>query len=117
MIPEKGSVGASGDLAPLSFIGLVMIGEGWAFYKGKLYSGKEALKKAGIKPLKLLAKEGIAMINGTQVMTAVGVLTLLKAERLVDLADMSGALSAEAALCTPVAFDEKIQNGNVHFNP
>ncbi|MGB2697738.1 MAG: histidine ammonia-lyase, partial [Candidatus Zixiibacteriota bacterium] len=109
MIPEKGSVGASGDLAPLAFIGLVMIGEGWAFYKDKLYSGKEALKKAGIKPLKLLAKEGLAMINGTQVMTAVGVLTLLKAERLVDLADMSGALSAEAALCTPVAFDEKIQ--------
>jgi histidine ammonia-lyase len=109
MIPEKGSVGASGDLAPLAFIGLVMIGEGWAFYKGKLYSGKEALKKAGIKPLKLLAKEGLAMINGTQVMTAVGALALLRAERLVGLADMSGAMSAEAALCTPVAFDEKIQ--------
>ena len=109
MVPEKGSVGASGDLAPLAFIGLVMINEGWAFYKSKLYSGKEALKKAGIKPLKLLAKEGIALINGTQVMTAVGVLALLRAERLVDLADMSGALSAEAALCTPVAFDEKIQ--------
>ncbi len=109
MIPEKGSVGASGDLAPLAFIGLVMIGEGWAFYKDKLFSGKEALKKAGIKPLKLLAKEGLALINGTQVMTAVGALTLLRAERLIDLADMSGALSAEAALCTPVAFDEKIQ--------
>ena len=109
MIPEKGSVGASGDLAPLAFIGLVMIGEGWAFHKDKLLSGKEALKKARIKPLKLLAKEGLALINGTQVMTAVGALTLLKAERLVDLADMSGALSAEAALCTPVAFDEKIQ--------
>ena len=109
MIPEKGSVGASGDLAPLAFVGLVMIGEGWAFYKDRLLTGKEALKKAKIKPLKLLAKEGLALINGTQVMTAVGTLTLLKAERLAELADMAGALSAEAALCTPVAFDEKIQ--------
>jgi histidine ammonia-lyase len=109
MIPEKGSVGASGDLAPLAFVGLVMIGEGWAFYKDRLLTGEEALKKAKIKPLKLLAKEGLALINGTQVMSAVGVLTLLNAERLVDLADTAGALSAEAGLCTPVAFDEKVQ--------
>jgi len=109
MIPEKGSVGASGDLAPLAFIGLVMIGEGWAFYEERLLTGKQALRKGKIKPLKLLAKEGLALINGTQVMAAVGALTLLKAERLVEVADMSGALSAEAALCTPVAFDEKIQ--------
>lgn len=109
MVPEKGSVGASGDLAPLAFVGLVMIGEGWTFYKERLLAGKDALKKAGIRPLKLLAKEGLALINGTQVMAAVGALTLLKAERLAELADMSGALSTEAALCTPVAFDEKIQ--------
>ncbi len=109
MIPEKGSVGASGDLAPLAFIGLVMIGEGWAFYKNKLLTGREALKKARIRPLTLRAKEGLALINGTQVMTAVGALTLLKAEGLADLADMAGALSAEAALCTPAAFDQKIQ--------
>lgn len=110
LIPEKGSVGASGDLAPLAFIGLVMIGEGWAFYKDRLLKGQNAIRRAKIKPLKLSAKEGLALINGTQVMTAIGVLTLLKAQRLAELADMAGALSAEASLCTPVAFDEKIQN-------
>jgi histidine ammonia-lyase len=109
MIPEKGSVGASGDLAPLAFIALVMMGKGWVFYKGRLMEGRRALKNAGISPLKFSAKEGIALINGTCVMTALGVLSLLKAERLAELADMSGALSLEAALATPVAFDENIQ--------
>jgi histidine ammonia-lyase len=109
MIPEKGSVGASGDLAPLAFIALVMMGQGWAFYKGKLTEGKKALKNAGIRPLKFSAKEGLALINGTCVMTGLGVLSLLKAERLAQLADMAGALSVEAALCTPVAFDKNIQ--------
>jgi histidine ammonia-lyase len=114
LIPEKGSVGASGDLAPLAFIALVMIGEGWAFYKDRILTGKEALRRAKIKPLKLLAKEGLALINGTCVMTAIGALALLKAERLSRLADMAGALSAEAALCTPVAFSEKIQRLRRH---
>jgi len=114
MVPEKGSVGASGDLAPLAFIALVLMGEGWAFYKKRLLSGKQALKKAGLKPLKLSAKEGIALINGTQVMTGLGVLTLLKAERLAQLADMAGALSCEAALATPVAFDEDLQKARKH---
>jgi histidine ammonia-lyase len=121
MVPEKGSVGASGDLAPLSFIALVLIGEGWAFYPNldpsdnkKLLSGNEALKKAGLKPLKLSAKEGIALINGTQVMTGLGALTLLKAERLSELADIAGALSCEAALATPVAFDEDLQKARAH---
>ena len=114
MVPEKGSVGASGDLAPLSFIALVLIGEGWAFYKKKLYSGKQALKKAGLKPLKLSAKEGIALVNGTELMASLGVLTLLKAERLSELADMAGALSCEAALATPVAFDEDLQKARRH---
>lgn len=109
MIPEKGSVGASGDLAPLAFIALVMMGQGWVFYNGRLMDGKRALKSAGIRPLKFSAKEGIALINGTCVMTALGVLSLLKAERLAELADMAGALSLEAALCTPTAFDENIQ--------
>ena len=109
MIPEKGSVGASGDLAPLAFIALVMMGKGWVFYKGKLMEGRRALKSAGIKPLKFSAKEGLALINGTCVMTALGALSLLKAERLAELADMAGAASLEAALCTPVAFDENIQ--------
>ena len=121
MVPEKGSVGASGDLAPLSFIALVLIGEGWAFYpnldpwdKKRLLSGKQALKKAGIKPLKLSAKEGIALINGTEMMTGLGVLTLLKGERLAELSDMAGALSCEAALATPVAFDEDLQKLRGH---
>jgi len=114
MVPEKGSVGASGDLAPLSFVALVLIGEGWAFYKKRLLSGKEALRKAGLKPLKLSAKEGIALVNGTEMMTGLGVLTLLKAERLADLADMAGALSCEAALATPVAFDEDLQRVRKH---
>jgi len=114
MVPEKGSVGASGDLAPLSFIALVLIGEGWAFYNKKLLSGKEALKKAGLKPLRLSAKEGVSLINGTQMMTGLGALTLLKAERLAELADMAGALSCEAALATPVAFDEDLQKVRAH---
>lgn len=114
MVPEKGSVGASGDLAPLSFIALVLIGEGWAFYKKRLLTGKQALKKAKLKPLRLSAKEGIALINGTEMMTAVGVLTLLKGERLSDLADMAGALSCEAAFATPVAFDEDLQKARKH---
>jgi histidine ammonia-lyase len=109
MIPEKGSVGASGDLAPLAFIALVLMGKGWVFYKGRLMDGRRALKNARINPLKFSAKEGIALINGTCVMTALGVLSLLKAERLAELADMAGSLSLEAALCTPVAFDENIQ--------
>jgi len=114
LIPEKGSVGASGDLAPLAFNALVMIGEGWAFYKDRILTGKEALRRAKIKPLKLLAKEGLALINGTCAMTAIGALALLKAEKLSRLADMAGALSAEAALCTPVAFSEKIQRLRRH---
>jgi histidine ammonia-lyase len=114
MIPEKGSVGASGDLAPLSFIALALMGKGWAFYKGKLMEGKKALKSARIKPLKLGAKEGLALINGTCVMTALGVLSLLKTERLAELADMAGALSLEAALCTPEAFDKSIQKVRKH---
>jgi histidine ammonia-lyase len=114
MVPEKGSVGASGDLAPLAFIALVLTGDGWAFYNKKLLSGKEALKKAGLKPLKLSAKEGIALINGTQMMTGLGALTLLRAERLAELADMAGALSCEAALATPVAFDEDLQRARAH---
>ncbi len=114
MVPEKGSVGASGDLAPLSFIALVLIGEGWAFHNKRLFSGKQALKKAKLKPLKLSAKEGVALVNGTEMMTGVGVLTLLKAERLSELADMAGALSCEAALATPVAFDEELQKVRKH---
>jgi histidine ammonia-lyase len=114
MIPEKGSVGASGDLAPLAFMALPLIGDGWVFYKDRLMKGKKALKQAGISTLKLSSKEGLALINGTCVMSAVGVLSLLKAESLVELADVAGAMSLEAALCTPAAFDRGVQKVRRH---
>jgi histidine ammonia-lyase len=114
VIPEKGSVGASGDLAPLAFIGLVLIGQGWAFYKDRVMDGRLALQKAGIKPIKLLAKEGLALVNGTQVMTAVAILNLLKAERLANLADVSGAMSLDSILGSPVPFDLDLQNTRRH---
>ncbi|KPL01087.1 MAG: histidine ammonia-lyase [candidate division Zixibacteria bacterium SM23_73_3] len=114
MIPEKGSVGASGDLAPLAFMALPLVGKGWVFYQGRLMEGKKAFRKAGVSPLKVSSKEGLALINGTCVMTAIGVLTLLKAERLAELADMAGAMSLEAALCTPTAFDPNVQKVRKH---
>ncbi|MGB8658416.1 MAG: histidine ammonia-lyase [Candidatus Zixiibacteriota bacterium] len=114
MIPEKGSVGASGDLAPLAFMALAMIGKGWVFHQGRLLQGERAFKRAGVKPIRLSSKEGLALINGTCVMTAIGVLALLKAERLAEQADMAGALSLEAALCTPVAFNANVQKVRRH---
>jgi histidine ammonia-lyase len=114
MIPEKGSVGASGDLAPLAFMSLPLIGAGWVFYEGRLMDGKKGMETAEIPPLKLSSKEGLALINGTCVMTAIGVLSLLKAERLAELADMAGAMSLEAALCTPAAFDPQVQKVRKH---
>ncbi len=114
MIPEKGSVGASGDLAPLAFMTLPIMGKGWVFYQGRLMEGRKAFKKAKISTLKLSSKEGLALINGTCVMTAIGVLSLLKAERLTELADMAGAMSLEAALCTPTAFDPNVQRVREH---
>lgn len=108
LVPRQGSVGASGDLSPLAHIGLVMIGRGQAFNKGKIVSGAAALKKAGMKPLILKAKEGLAITNGTEVMTAIGILNLLEAERLCKIADIAGAMSLEALRGTNVAFDAEI---------
>jgi histidine ammonia-lyase len=88
---------------------LPLLGKGWVIFHGKIMEGREALRKARIKPIKLSSKEGLSLINGTCVMTAIGVLALLKAERLVELADMAGAMSLEAALCTPAAFDPNVQ--------
>src|SRR6202167_2411164 len=85
VIPEKGSVGASGDLAPLAHLALVVIGEGEAFYCGQRMPGGEALRRAGLQPLQLAAKEGLALLNGTQAMTAVGALAVERARRLVRL--------------------------------
>ena len=114
LIPSRGSVGASGDLAPLAHLALVAIGEGEAFYQGERMAGGEAMSRAGIQPLTLEAKEGLALLNGTQAMTAVGGLALLAAERLANAADVTGAMSLEALKGTPVAFDYKIHAVRPH---
>ncbi|HKJ92072.1 MAG TPA: histidine ammonia-lyase [Longimicrobiales bacterium] len=109
VIPERGSVGASGDLAPLSHLALVLLGEGEAVYEGTRMPGGAALAKAGIEPLVLEAKEGLALNNGTQVQTGIGALTLLAAERALETAEVAGATSLEGLRGTPDAFDEAIQ--------
>jgi histidine ammonia-lyase len=108
LIPEKGSLGASGDLAPLAHMSLVLIGEGEAEFSGETLSGKDALARAGLSPVTLAAKEGLALTNGTTVMTAVGLLEACKARYLADVADISGCLSLEALNGTTMAFDERI---------
>jgi len=114
VIPEKGSVGASGDLAPLAHLALVVIGEGEAFYRGQRMAGAEALRLAEIRPIQLEAKEGLALLNGTQAMSAVGGLALHRAGRLARIADLSGAMSLEALRGTPVAFDERLHEARPH---
>ena len=110
VVPEKGSVGASGDLAPLAHLALSMIGEGEVFFRGQRMATAEALRRAKLKSLELAAKEGLALLNGTQAMHAVGGLALLRAQRLVRVADVSGAMSLEALKGTPVAFDARLQD-------
>ena len=110
VIPEKGSLGASGDLAPLAHMALPIIGEGLAEYQGEIISGTEAFKRARLASIKLAAKEGLALTNGTSVMTALGVLQTLRAERYSQTADIAGCLSLEALNGTDLAFDERIHN-------
>ncbi|MBK6794814.1 MAG: histidine ammonia-lyase [Anaerolineales bacterium] len=110
VIPEKGSLGASGDLAPLAHMALPIIGEGKAEYQGEVMSGAEAFKRAGLKSITLAAKEGLALTNGTTIMTAMGVLQTLRAERYSQTADIAGCLSLEALNGTDLAFDERIHN-------
>ena len=114
VIPEKGSLGASGDLAPLAHMACVLIGEGEAIYKGEKFSGKEALEKAALEPITLAAKEGLALTNGTTIMTAVGLLETHKAKKLAGIADVSGCLSLEALNGTVWAFDERIHELRPH---
>jgi histidine ammonia-lyase len=114
VIPEKGSVGASGDLAPLAHLALVAIGEGEAFYKGERLPGGEALKRAGLQSIALEAKEGLALLNGTQAMSAVGALAVSRALRMAQLTDMAGAMSLEALMGTPDAFDPRIHQARPH---
>lgn len=108
VIPSRGSVGASGDLAPLAHLALILIGEGEAFVNGRRRSGERALAQVGLKPLQLEAKEGLSLVNGTQAMLTLGLLALRRCERLVEIADVAGALSLEALKGTPVAFDPRI---------
>lgn len=105
IIPKRGSVGASGDLSPLSHLALVLLGEGEAEYQGSVMSGAEAMELAGIKPVVLEAKEGLALNNGTQVMAAIGAFTVLELTRLCQSADIIAAMSIDALKGTPKAFD------------
>jgi histidine ammonia-lyase len=114
VVPEKGSVGASGDLAPLAHLALVLIGEGEAFLDGERMESSEALHRAKLKPGHLEAKEGLALLNGTQAMHAVGGLAVLRAKRLSSVADVSGAMSLEALKGTPAAFDARLQDARPH---
>ncbi len=114
VIPEKGSVGASGDLAPLAHLALCCVGEGEAFFEGERMAGGEALRRAGIEPLTLEAKEGLALLNGTQALTAVGGLALERAGRVARVADVAGAMSLEALRGLPAAFDERIHLARPH---
>jgi histidine ammonia-lyase len=114
VIPEKGSVGASGDLAPLAHLALVIMGEGEAFYRGKRTNGGDAMRQAGLTPLALAAKEGLALLNGTHAMTAVGALAIARARRLAQLADVAGAMSLDALMGTPAAFDPRIHEARPH---
>jgi histidine ammonia-lyase len=114
VVPEKGSVGASGDLAPLAHLALSVIGEGEAFFQGQRLPGAEALRRAQLKPLQLEAKEGLALLNGTQAMHAVGGLALSRAQRLGLAADVCGAMSLEALKGTPAAFDPRVQDARPH---
>lgn len=113
-IPEKGSLGASGDLAPLSHMVLPMLGEGEAEYEGKVYCGKEAMEKAGIPVIDLTYKEGLALINGTQVMTAIGALTLYDAINLLKISDIAAALSLEALRGIKDAYDLRLHTIRPH---
>ncbi|HOE90700.1 MAG TPA: histidine ammonia-lyase [Candidatus Cloacimonadota bacterium] len=113
-IPEKGSVGASGDLAPLSHLALVLLGHGKAEYKGEIIDGGLAMQKAGLTPVKLAAKEGLALNNGTQVMTGIMAINIKKAEDLAQSADVIAALTVDALTGTPAAYDELVHKVRPH---
>ena len=113
-VPHKGSVGASGDLAPLSHVAAVLLGEGFVMVDGKAVSAAPVLNEAGFKPIELAAKEGLALINGTQAMTSVGALACYDAKHLLKLADIAAGLSLEALRGTLQAFDPRIAKIRPH---
>ncbi len=114
VIPEKGSVGASGDLIPLAHLALVLIGEGEAFYDGKRLSGRQVLKRIGMKPVCLEAAEGLALVNGTQAMTAIGALAVYDALRISKMADIAAAMSLEVLMGSRTEFDPRIHQVRPH---
>ncbi len=114
VVPSRGSVGASGDLAPLAHIALALVGEGRVEVEGNIMAAAEGLAKAGLKPVCLEAKEGLALINGTQVMTGAGCLALQDAEHLAAAADVVGAMTLEAVRGTPDAFDARVVGARPH---
>ena len=114
VVPSQGSVGASGDLAPLAHMALVLIGEGEAEFEGAVLPGAEALQRAGIEPIDLHPKGGISLINGTQAMLAIGCLELDAAQTLADTADVVSALTLDALRGTPRAFDPRIHQARPH---
>jgi histidine ammonia-lyase len=107
-VPSRGSVGASGDLAPLAHLALPLVGEGEATVGGRLLGGGEALAACGLAPIRLAAKEGLSLINGTQFMTAMATLALVRAGRLARVADVACAMSVEALQATPMSFHPAI---------
>jgi histidine ammonia-lyase len=114
VIPAQGSVGASGDLAPLAHLAHVAIGEGRAVYRGEALGGAEAMRRAGITPVALEAKEGLSLLNGTQGMLALLILALRDADMLVDTADVAAALSLDALRGSPGAFDARIMHARAY---
>ncbi len=114
VIPEKGSVGASGDLAPLAHLALGMLGEGQAEFDGEIMPALDALRRASLQPLELEAKEGLSLVNGTQAMAAVGTMALLSAEHMCKVADVAGAMTLEGLKGIPAAFDQRVQDVRPH---
>lgn len=114
VVPEKGSVGASGDLVPLAHVASVLMGEGAAEYQGSVMSGGEAMKKAGLRPVEFAAKEGLALINGTEFSKAMAVLALSDGERLVVNAEIAGAMTLESLHGHLEAFDERLHAVRPH---
>ena len=114
VVPSRGSVGASGDLAPLAHMALALIGEGRAEYQGEVTSAAECMKRAGVQPLVLLGKEGISLLNGTQAMLSIGCLRLTELERLFYAAQTTAALSIEALRGTAAAFDARLHAARPH---
>jgi histidine ammonia-lyase len=114
IVPQQGSVGASGDLAPLAHMALVLIGEGEAMYTGQRMSGAAALQRTGLKPVTLVAKEGVALINGTAVMAAIGCLATERARTLLQTADIAAALSLEALSGSVGPFDQRVHAVRPH---